>query len=107
MPVRHIHSHEEYKQQIQGAGDKLVVVDFFATWCGPCKKISPYMETLSTQYENVIFLKVDVDELETVSKEEEISAMPTFYFYKAGKRVADLVGASQEGLLNLVKKHAV
>jgi thioredoxin 1 len=48
--------------------------------------------------DNVVFLKVDVDELSDVSQKEEITAMPTFYLYKRGKRIDSLVGASQEQL---------
>jgi len=101
--VKHINSHEEYKQSV--ASDKLVVVDFYATWCGPCKRISPFLEEQSDKFLNVNFLKVDVDEQEAVAKEEEITAMPTFYFYKGGKKVDSLVGASTEQLLALIQKH--
>lgn len=77
MTVTHVKSTEEYKKLIAN-DSKLVVVDFFATWyshssvfeltprfrCGPCKRISPYIEQLAKELENVVFLKVDVDELE-------------------------------------------
>ena len=46
------------------AGNKLVVVDFFATWCGPCKLIAPVLETISNENKSVVVLKVDVDENE-------------------------------------------
>merc|ERR1712241_1110132 len=51
----------ELKADIAGAGDKLVVVDFFAEWCGPCKKIAPIIEGWSKEMSDVVFLKVDVD----------------------------------------------
>jgi thioredoxin 1 len=79
-----------------------VVVDFFATWCGPCKRISPYLEKLSEELTDVVFIKVDVDELENVAREQNISAMPTFYLFKNGEKVADLVGASQDKLKSLI-----
>uniref|UniRef100_A0A8C4EBJ2 Thioredoxin domain-containing protein n=1 Tax=Dicentrarchus labrax TaxID=13489 RepID=A0A8C4EBJ2_DICLA len=71
------------------AGDKLVVVDFTATWCGPCKQIGPIFEeqSLKPENKNVIFLKVDVDEAEDVSSSCNISCMPTFQFYKNGEKV--------------------
>jgi len=51
--------------KLDGASGKLVVIDFFATWCGPCKMIAPVLETLSNDLKDeVIFLKVDVDENE-------------------------------------------
>ena len=69
---------------------KLVVIDFFATWCGPCKMISPKIEAMAGEMSNVVFLKVDVDEAEDVAEEYNISAMPTFIFLKNGQKVKDL-----------------
>ena len=69
---------------------KLVVIDFFATWCGPCKMISPKIEAMAGEMSNVVFIKVDVDEAEDVAQEYNISAMPTFVFLKNGQKVKDL-----------------
>jgi thioredoxin 1 len=106
MVVHQVKSLEEYKNKIKEAGEHLVVVDFFAIWCGPCKRISPFLEQLSERMTNVVFLKVDVDEAEDIAREEGITAMPTFYLFKNGKKVADLVGAAQEKLEKLIHQHA-
>lgn len=74
--------------------DKLVVVDFFAVWCGPCKMISPMVEKFSQEYSQADFYKVDVDELPEVAKKNEVSSMPTFILFKSGKPVAKVVGAN-------------
>jgi thioredoxin 1 len=58
--------------------DKMVLIDFYADWCGPCKMISPFFEQLSTEFSDVLFLKVNVDDVEAVAAACEISAMPTF-----------------------------
>ncbi|RNA11463.1 cytosolic thioredoxin Trx1 [Brachionus plicatilis] len=101
--VRQIASVDEFKQVIsQGT----VVVDFYATWCGPCKMIAPFLEQLSKDYTSIQFIKVDVDELEEISSEAGVSAMPSFYVYKDGKVVDQLVGASKEKLEAMVKKFA-
>lgn len=74
--------------------DKLVVVDFFATWCGPCKMIAPMLEKFAAEYAQADFYKVDVDQLPAVAQKMEVSAMPTLLFFKNGKQVGKVVGAN-------------
>ncbi|KAL0916776.1 hypothetical protein M5K25_014313 [Dendrobium thyrsiflorum] len=94
------HTVEEWNHQLGQAKEskKLVVVDFTASWCGPCRIIAPIFAELARKYTNVIFLKVDVDELKTVSEEWKVTAMPTFIFLKDGEVVDKLVGAHKEEL---------
>jgi len=106
MVVHHVHNNTEFQEHLTNAGGKLVVIDFFATWCGPCKRISPFLEQLSDSMSNVHFLKVDVDEAEEIARNESVSAMPTFVLYKNGKRVTELVGASQDKLKELIVSNA-
>ena len=87
----------EFNEILKTAGDKLVVVDFFATWCGPCRMIAPKLEAMSKTYTDVIFLKVDVDEAEDVAQKYDISAMPTFKFFKHEKE-ASLGNAEQQSI---------
>ncbi len=70
-----------------------VVIDFFATWCGPCKKIAPAFEQLATVYPSIVFLKVDVDESAELVDKYEVQAMPTFVFLKDGVVVKRIEGA--------------
>lgn len=86
--------------------DAQVVVDFFAEWCGPCKMISPYVASLESQFPDVTFIKVDVDELQDVAAQQNISAMPTFQFFKNGAMLEEFRGASKEKLLACVQKYA-
>ncbi|CAI7884479.1 unnamed protein product [Closterium sp. NIES-54] len=83
-----------------------VIVDFTATWCGPCQMIGPIFAEYATQFPSIIFLKVDVDALPNVAAECKVSAMPTFHVFKGGEKVDELVGASQEKLLKLIQKYA-
>lgn len=62
-----------------------MVVDFFATWCGPCKAVAPVVGKLSETYTNVKFLQVDVDKVGSVAQELQVRAMPTFVLFKDGK----------------------
>ena len=65
--------------------------------CGPCKYIAPIYEQLSTEYKNVIFLKVDGDQLRDVTMQRGIKAYPTFKFFKGNQEVDMLQGASETG----------
>jgi len=96
---------EAFEQQLSQAGGKLVVVDFFATWCGPCKVIAPQVEELEKTMPNVVFLKVDVDECEDVAMQYKVSAMPTFMFFKNGDKLEDFAGANLQKLKDTIAKH--
>ncbi|KAF9286555.1 hypothetical protein BGZ68_002798 [Mortierella alpina] len=106
MPVKGITSQAEYQSILSAAGaTKLVVVDFTAAWCGPCQTIKPIFEKLSNQYRHVVFVKVDVDEFQEVAAVAGVTAMPTFQFFKASKKIAELKGANAVELEKLIKQH--
>jgi len=96
---------DDFKACVAAAGGKLIVIDFHATWCGPCKMIAPHMEEMSKSMDDVVFLKVDVDECEDIAEEHKVTAMPTFVFWKDGKQVTVLTGANVEKLKDLVNTH--
>ncbi|XP_026867302.1 thioredoxin [Electrophorus electricus] len=89
-----------FESNLKNAGNRLVVVDFTATWCGPCQIIAPFFKALSENPDNknVVFLKVDVDEAADVAALCGISCMPTFYFYKAGQKINEFAGSNKEKL---------
>ncbi|KAG5033851.1 hypothetical protein AAZX31_04G028100 [Glycine max] len=103
-----VHSVEEWEEHLKKGQEskKLIVVDFTASWCGPCRFIAPILADMAKKLPNVTFLKVDVDELATVSREWEVEAMPTFLFLKEGKLVKKLVGARKEELQDIIVKLA-
>jgi len=86
------------------AGDKLVVVDFTATWCGPCQMMAPIFEALSQEYPDVQFIKVDVDQNDETAAACGVEAMPTFQFFKgSATKIDELVGASKDKLEAKIK----
>ena len=73
--------------------NELVLVDFWAEWCGPCKKMLPILEELSTENDSFKVAKLNVDENPTKSNEYKISSIPTMILFKNGEPVHHIVGA--------------
>ncbi|KAJ3103657.1 hypothetical protein HK100_004164, partial [Physocladia obscura] len=84
---------------------KLVVVDFSATWCGPCQAIKPFYAELASKYRHVTFTTVDIDQLKETAAKNQISSVPTFHFYKGGQLVGSMKGADPRQLQTLVDQH--
>jgi thioredoxin 1 len=80
------------------------VVYFTATWCPPCKRISPIYATLSETYPNVAFGKVDIDDNQNSAMDFKISAVPTFVFSRGEETVNKLSGADEVQLEKFVKE---
>ncbi|KAI1209814.1 thioredoxin-domain-containing protein [Annulohypoxylon truncatum] len=107
MTVHNFETAEAFKQAIQE--NKVVLLDCFATWCGPCKAIAPILAKHSNdeQFKDIYFGKIDVDDLPELSQELGITAMPTFLLFKDGKAepAERLVGANPNALVSILKKH--
>lgn len=81
-----IHGTEEtFNDLIQ---DEFVLVDFFATWCGPCKMLTPVLEELSERGAEVKIVKMDVDECSNLAKKYAIMSVPTLMLFKNGEVIA-------------------
>jgi len=76
--------------------DKLVVVDFWAEWCGPCRMVGPILEELAAENTNIVIGKMNVDENPEVPTQMGIRNIPTLLFYKGGKVVNKFVGATSK-----------
>ncbi|KAH0454977.1 hypothetical protein IEQ34_016901 [Dendrobium chrysotoxum] len=98
--VHVIGSGEEWDEKISEANKegKIVVANFSAAWCGPCKMITSHYTELSLKYSQLVFLTVDVDELMDLSSSLDVRATPTFFFMKDGQQIDKLVGANKPEL---------
>jgi len=106
MSITHITSLSQLDGILSKASDKLSVIDFHATWCGPCHAIAPTFESLAKQYTSVNFLKCDVDAAKEVAGRYSVSAMPTFIFLKGSNKVDQVRGANRSALESAVRKHS-
>jgi len=94
--VIHVHTNDEFNNIINGSGSKLVVVDFSAKWCGPCRMIAPKYTELSNKYTDVVFVHVDVDELNSLPEGADVSGVPTFKYFKNAAKITQFSGANAE-----------
>ena len=87
--------------------DKLTVVDFFATWCGPCRKLSPLLDEISGEFAGKVkFVKINTDENLETAKNYGISGLPSLLVFKGGKAVERLVGLMpKSSIISNIEKH--
>jgi thioredoxin 1 len=82
-------------------GQGLAIVDFWASWCGPCRMVAPVMEQLAKEHEGSLKVaKVDVDANQQVSMKYNIRSIPSILFFKDGKHIDTVVGAVPKALLD-------
>lgn len=96
----------EFMENVENAKG-VVVVDFFATWCGPCKMLGPVFEGVSSEMsDKAKFFKLDVDESDNVADKYGISAVPTMIIFKDGAPVEKLAGfMPKDNIVNKVNAH--
>ncbi|EJU02536.1 thioredoxin [Dacryopinax primogenitus] len=105
--VTPITSYKQFKELLDS--NKLFVIDFWATWCGPCRMIRPIFEKLAESKDfnsKIAFYSVDVDEQGEIAQEVGIRAMPTFMVFKDGGKIDEFTGAVPAKLQAMVAKAA-
>lgn len=94
--LKHINTTAEFEAAIK---EGTVLVDFFATWCGPCKMLSPVLEEVANENPNINVLKIDVDEVGELAARYGIQAIPTLMLFKDGQRVETRMGYQNKNQL--------
>merc|ERR1711939_840683 len=105
MGVHNLSSKADFAAALKD--NKIVVLDCFATWCGPCKVIAPQVVKFPDEFPNAHFAKLDVDEVPDVAQELGIRAMPTFLIFKDGEKVKEVVGANPNALKSAIEASVV
>ncbi|XP_010926621.3 thioredoxin F, chloroplastic [Elaeis guineensis] len=89
---------------VKGAGSKIVVLDMYTQWCGPCKVMAPKFQELSEKHLDVVFLKLDCNqENKPLAKELGIRAVPTFKILKDSKVIKEVTGAKLDDLVAAIE----
>ena len=88
-----IHTYEELTNLSKEHPKKIIIIDFWAIWCGPCKVFTPIFEKLQKEYyKDFIFARINIDENRELALEYRVSSIPTTLFLKAGKVINKIVG---------------
>lgn len=103
MAILHIKNHDFQKEVLES--QKPVILDFFATWCGPCKMLAPAVERMAEVHPEVHFYKVDIDEEMDLASRFGVMSVPTLLYFKRGEIVNKTVGLiSPADLENAIAK---
>ena len=96
---------EEYNNEVLKS-DKLVLIDFFATWCGPCKMLAPVIEQVANDNEDVMVVKVDVDKNPELAVLYKVASIPTLVLLKDGKPLKEHIGfASKAEIESMISQY--
>jgi len=99
MTIKHISTKEEFQKEVLES-EKPVIIDFWAEWCGPCRMLGPIFEELSKERDDIIFVKIDVDEAQEIASDYNIMSIPAILLIKDGEVVNQQMGAVPKDLLS-------
>ena len=85
---------DSFEQEVLKSETPLVLVDFWAPWCGPCKMVAPILEEIADEYDGKVKIaKVDVDAHSRIARDYRIMSIPALFFFKNGELVDQVIGA--------------
>lgn len=103
MVIQHIDNDNQFEEALSKAGkNRLIICDFFANWCGPCRAIAPLFDQLSDRYGLAVFLKIDIDQCRSTCQLYSVRAMPTFVALLNHAEVGRVQGADPHGLEQMI-----
>ncbi|AYE33726.1 thioredoxin [Clostridium septicum] len=101
--VKHINEQEFDLEVLKEKG--VVVVDFFATWCGPCKMLAPVLEDVQSEMSDIKIVKINIDENQKAAETYGVTNIPTIKIFKEGKEVTTKVGFQhKDALIQMIKQ---
>ena len=102
--VQEINS-DNFNQEVLG-NNGVTVVDFYANWCGPCRKMGPLLEEVETELKGVKFTKINTDDNLNMAKQYQVSGLPTLMVFKNGEPVERIVGLMpKSSIITNIEKH--
>ncbi|ALC48358.1 dhd [Drosophila busckii] len=100
-----VRSMNDFHKRMEEAENKIVLLDFYATWCGPCADMDKTVKSLARKYAGkVVVLKINVDKFEDLVDKYKVRCMPTFVFLKGNRRISSVTGADDEKLTHMMAK---
>jgi len=102
--ITEINSLDQYHGLLKQKNEELVVIQFSAEWCGPCRKMKPFVEKCSSDMKGTSFFYVDIDANTSIAEEADITSVPTFHLVRNGAVLNKLIGADPERLEETIKK---
>jgi len=100
-------SDTEFQNLLAQAGERPVLVDFYASWCGPCKAMAPALQAFADTHPDVLVVKADVDEAQNAAVAHGVRGVPTLELVRAGKSLGKRVGAQTNAQLSAFVEHAL